>query len=220
MKVIIQCSGSKNGQIWTVSEFDHLQVKFIAHREDCIVSNVTILTRPDDFLPNKTTTWRAYLNEHNRRGENPDRLLRAGDLYKPKTYRQLVARMGWENTYILSAGWGLVRSDYLLPNYDITFSNSAERCKRRLMRDRFEDFNHLLRDVNSEKETICFFGGKAYLPLYYSLTQNLPGRKVIFHKASNPLKVSGYDYLPYKTNRSTNWHYGCAEDFVEGKLNL
>jgi hypothetical protein len=39
---------------------------------------------------------------------------------------RLVEKFGIEKVFILSAGWGLIRADFLTPNYDITFSGSAE----------------------------------------------------------------------------------------------
>ncbi|MHB0665642.1 hypothetical protein ACX4MV_12140, partial [Roseomonas mucosa] len=84
----------------------------------------------------------------------------AGKLYRPKAYALLLEKLGIERLFILSAGWGLVRADFLLPDYDITFSTSAEPWKRRRASDKFSDFNALERT----QEDIVFLGGKDYLP--------------------------------------------------------
>jgi hypothetical protein len=40
----------------------------------------------------------------------------------------------------LSAAWGLVGANYLLPEYDITFSTMAESYKRRRKQNVYRDF--------------------------------------------------------------------------------
>ena len=59
------------------------------------------------------------------------------------------------NTYILSAGWGLINSEFLTPYYDITFSAAADNYKRRRKADTYRDFCMLPEDVD---ELIVFFG--------------------------------------------------------------
>lgn len=78
-----------------------------------------------------------------------------------------------EGVYILSAGWGLIRSDFLTPYYDITFSQSADPYKRRRRTDRYDDFRMIPDGV---KDEILFIGGKDYLPLFCQLT-NRPKAK-------------------------------------------
>ena len=64
---------------------------------------------------------------------------------RPSVYRELVHALGAENVFILSAGWGLLSADFLTPNYDITFSATAERYKRRRVRDVISGLLHALR---------------------------------------------------------------------------
>lgn len=219
MKIIIQCCSEKNGRMWTSSEFGVQKVKFVAHPDYCEERRSFINCRPDDHIPRDPITWRQYLITYNQSGENPDGLLKAGDLYKHPIYRMLVNKFGWENTFILSAGWGLVRSDFLLPYYDITFSSKADDCKKRKKGDIFHDFNHLTQNSETDQEDqIYFFGGIDYLPLFYQLTTNHRGRKVVYHKALKIPRQEGYEYFQYSTRRSTNWHYSCAEDFIKGNL--
>ncbi len=76
-----------------------------------------------------------------------------------KVYGRLVVRLGLENVYVLSAGWGLIRADFLTPYYYITFSSRADTYKRRRKTDRYDDFRMLPDDA---KNDIVFFGGKDY----------------------------------------------------------
>jgi len=221
MKIIIQCSATKNGDIWTPSELGKFRVNFVAYPKGCTESPSLYYAHPDDRIPNGIETWRKYLIRYNLRykksSENPDGLLKSAELYKTPIYRDLANNCGWENTFILSAGWGLVRADFLLPYYDITFSRNADRCKKRENNEQFYDFDHLTQCENSDiQETIYFFGGKDYLPLLYKLTRNINCKKVIYYKAKNIPKEEGYDYIECYTNRRTNWHYSCAEKFMKG----
>jgi hypothetical protein len=128
-----------------------------------------VYARPDDFREDRTS-WRTVLQTYNENpGDNPYRLCRAFELYKDETYRRLVKRFNIENVYILSAGWGLIRSDFLTPHYDITFSSGANvpAYKRRRKKDHYDDFRMLPQDT---RDDVVFFGGKAYLPLFCSLT--------------------------------------------------
>ena len=215
VKVVVQCAGSKVGKWWT---WQGRPVKFVAHPELCEPSSEWLYARPDDTIPGYPYTWRQVLVAYNRTGKNPGGLCRAGDLYKRRAYGQLVDACGWEHTYILSAGWGLVRADYLLPWYDITFAGRADPCQRRRKGDPYDDFNQLAEADVDPEESICFFGGKDYLPLYYQLTRELPGRKLIYHTSKRLKKEEGYEYVEYVTARRTNWHYSCVEDFVAGRL--
>ena len=215
MKVIIQCCASKRDRPW---RWQGKPVRFVAHPALYERSEVAVYFRPDDPIPGYPYTWRQGLVSYNETGKNPDDLCRAGDLYEPRAYRQLVDTCGWEHTYILSAGWGLVRADYLLPWYDITFAGRADPCQRRRKGDPYDDFNQLAEADVDPEESICFFGGKDYLPLYYQLTRELPGRKLIYHTSKRLKKEEGYEYVEYVTARRTNWHYSCVEDFVAGRL--
>jgi hypothetical protein len=218
MKIVIQCSSRKNGEWWTLSEYNGLIVKFVAHPEACNEVRGVLFCRPDDTIPNELITWREYLCKYNQKGTNPDGLHKAAELYNPDIYRNLVDAFGWENVFILSAGWGLVRSDFLLPKYDITFSLKASIYTRR----NNNQFNDYIQLTQSEKanpdDQLYFFGGSNYLPVFYKLTENIEGEKIVYYNSSNITKRDGYKLIKYKTKRRTNWHYSCAEDFINGKL--
>lgn len=179
MKVVIQCSASKDESAGTFG-LNGRRVKFVGQPEFYHPSTADIPFRPDDVIPSTSSTWREHLLAYNLHGDNSDHLRRATDLYSPDIYRNLAGYAGRENVFILSAGWGLIKGEFLLPDYDITFSQQAERWKRRTKRYEFCDFAQLTQTDVSADEQVYFFGGNNYLPLFYRLTQTLVARKVIY----------------------------------------
>jgi hypothetical protein len=126
-----------------------------------------------------------------------------------------VEKFGVDSVFILSAGWGLIPADFLTPDYDITFTASADPWKRRRKGERYDDFC-LLPDEGDE---ITFLGGKEYLPLFFKLTAPLRADKtVIYNSARPPVLPSGFKAVRYETSTRTNWHYECARDLVAGRL--
>jgi hypothetical protein len=124
MIVVIQCAATKRSKAGRLITRDGKPVDFIAHPELAPTEPTKIYVRPDD-ISDRGISWRQQLCKYNEaQSANPLRLLPAYQLYENKTYRLLVGRFGIENVYILSAGWGLIRSDFLTPHYDITFSQS------------------------------------------------------------------------------------------------
>ena len=138
-------------------------------------------------------------------------------LYKNRAYVDLVERLGTRSVYVLSAGWGLIRSDFLTPQYDITFRGSAQRYKRRRQRDVYLDFCQL-QDVGDGP--VLFFGGKDYLPLFAKLTADLRAERVVFFNSNTPPQVPGCALVRYETTAKTNWHYGCVCAFLDGRLSF
>lgn len=216
MKAVIQCSATKDRAAGSFS-VDGRPVKFVAHPERHREAGPHVLFRPDDLIPSRSTTWRDHLIAYNRLAENPDRLLAAAHLYGPPVYRRLLHHVGKEDLFILSAGWGLIRSDFLVPDYDITFASQSEPWKRRTSRDRFADFVQLTQADVVDGESVYFFGGKDYLPLYHYLTHALVARKVIYFASETIRTHEAFEYIPYGSS-GTNWHYRCAVDFIEGRI--
>lgn len=174
-----------------------------------------VYAHPDDDA-GSGTSWRDALREYNKNyqanpGNNPDCLLPAWRLYCPPTYQVLADHFALDRLYIISAGWGLIRADFLTPNYDITFSSArnVEKFKRRSPRATYHDFG-LSPSVASE--AIVFFGGKSYVPLFCNLTAAATGPRTVFYAGSRPpapgciLRSFGKPF--------TNWQYQCAEAFV------
>jgi len=162
--------------------------------------------------------WRQQLVAYNEnQSDNPLRLLQACRLYKPPIYRELVDALGLPNVFILSAGWGLVRADYLLPDYDITFASVKpdDRYKHRAPGDQYDDFCHF---SGSEAGPVVFFGGKDYHPLFHKMTRSLPCEKIVFFATDDP--PSNLEWKAIRFPRFTNWHYKCAGELLAGRLSI
>jgi len=205
--VIIQCAGrKKRNPLWGIN--------FVAHPQD-----------PDEHHPDGTmssitdVSWRKYIEEYNNGlyKEHNQKLCKAGDLYLPKYYKAAINKLGWDRVYILSAGWGLIRSDYFIPSYDITFSSSAPRKNKRTIKTPFADWNQL-----KDCKRFFFFGGINYLLFLYKLTQNLDCEKIVYYAADKVVndaiwQFEGYTYVKYKKS-FTNWHYQALSDWLDGTI--
>ena len=113
----------------------------VAHPELAPPAVNYVYARPDD-ASDAGGTWRDQLLAYNANpGNNPLGLLPAFELYENDIYRALVKQFGIENTYILSAGWGLIDAAFLTPAYGIAFSAQANNCVRRRKRDAFCDLS-------------------------------------------------------------------------------
>lgn len=214
MKLIIQCAGRKYDDAGKLTSPAGEKVLFAAHPER--YTGRWKCQRPDDLRTQTGQTWREYLLDYNQDGKNPDRLYKAGALYQPPIYKRLTDQYGDENVFILSAGWGLVRADFRLPYYDITFSAQADPYCQRKAGDAFKDFNQLAEVELPVNESIYFFGGQSYLQTYLRLTKDIQARKVIYHSHGEGYKIQGYECIPYRG--FTNWHYVCAQEFIEGRI--
>lgn len=205
MKIIIQCAGSKNaGGYWQTKE--GRLVLFVANPQ-----------KADHAFPDDPHfSWRKLLVDYNKcPDKNPFNLYHAHELYRHNIYNKLVSKLGVDNVYILSAGWGLIKSDFLIPQYDITFSNNAKPYQKRRKMDTFKDFCML---PENTKETIIFLGGKNYVPLFCSLTVDIKGKKVVFYRSSTPPDAPGCCLKYYATAQKTTWYYRCAREIIEGSL--
>lgn len=117
----------------------------------------------------------------------------------------------------MSAGWGLVNSEFKLPKYDISFSTSDNKKRKNNINTPpiYNDFNQL--EVSCEDD-IVYVGGKDYLNLFYKLTKNLPNRKIIYYNSNNaPKEHNGnYRYIKFIIKYTRHWHYQLAKDFCNG----
>ena len=149
---VIQCASGKCPDAGHFVADDGRKVLFVADPVEAPTSRSLRYVRPDDAA-SAGDTYREQLERYNRdnRTDNPWGLLPAWRLYKPREYWTLVDALGVDNVFILSAGWGLVAADYLLPNYDITFSRNVrgrDAYKRRKPSDRrYRDFSMLPQNV-------------------------------------------------------------------------
>jgi hypothetical protein len=215
MQVVIQCASSKVKDAGFLKTRTGQRVKFVAHPTDAPRSDGLLYFHPDDNsdLPNQT--WRQQLVEYNKsQRDNHLRLLEAYRLYEHSVYRVLVDALSSSNVFILSAGWGLVRANYLLPDYDITFKR-VQRYKHRLPADQYDDFCHL---SGSDVGPLVYFGGKDYLCLFHKLTRSLRCEKIVFFATDKPPGLGEWKTIRYP--RFTNWHYQCAREFLAGRLSI
>ncbi|HWQ42629.1 MAG TPA: hypothetical protein VN456_11420 [Desulfosporosinus sp.] len=220
MKIVIQCAGSKNTQL-PGSGFhttDGRLVKFVADPISAPSSDPYAYVRPDD-LSDDQHTWRERLLDYNKDVKsNPLHLFPAYRLYKNQVYERLVNEFGKNQVFILSAGWGLISSDFLTPDYDITFSNDKEKLYvRRRKSDHYAD----LCQLPDDGDTIVFMGGKEYLPLFLKLTKELTGKKIVFYNSyETPALGNGFYNEKFITTRNTNWHYSCAQALIDGIIKI
>jgi hypothetical protein len=217
MIVVIQCAARKHPDASHLVTSDGRPIDFVAHPELAPAQDNRLYARPDDISENGMS-WRAKLWNYNKsQKDNPLRLCPAYKLYKNKAYGLLVNRFGLESVYILSAGWGLIRSDFLTPYYDITFSQSADPYMRRRRTDRYDDFRMIPDGV---KDEILFIGGKDYLPLFCQLTNKAEGKRVVFFNSANVPRLEGCVFKRFETRTQTNWHYECANALLSGRVHL
>jgi hypothetical protein len=213
MIVVIQCAATKRPGAGRLKTADGRDVIFVAHPEIAPIDG-SFYARPDDEA-GTGSSWRDLVLAYNRAPVgNPLRLSQAYRLYENRVYSRMVERLSVENIYILSAGWGLIRSDFLTPYYDITFSSSAhgsDAYKRRRKTDEFLDFCTLPENFDDE---IVFFGGKDYVPLFSELTQRIKSKRTVFYNGRQFAPAPGCVFAKYETTTRTNWHYECASAFL------
>ncbi len=217
MILVIQCAARKNPEAGYLHGQDGRKVMFVADPNAAPGGASQVYARPDD-VAEAGATWRAMLSEYNSNPrDNPYGLLPAWRLYENPVYRLLKEHCGLERFYILSAGWGLIRSDLLTPVYDITFSPRADAYKRRRKKDQYEDFNMLPDETGDD---VVFFGGKDYVGLFCALTEGVNGTRYIWCNSKSAPKAPGYTLRRFHTKTRTNWHYECARAFIEGKIQV
>lgn len=213
MKVVIQCAKAKDPTAGYFRNAVGQKLRFVARPSDKVYP---IETRPDDRPMSGLPTWRQQVKDYNEcKDENRFGLFPAYRLYKHLIYRELVEKFGRKNVFVLSAGWGLIQSDFLLPQYDVTLKSGADPRVRRRPNDTFDDFNELSAD---NTEGVVFLGGKDYVPLFCRLTSTFKANRRVYYRSIRPPDAPGCQLVPYETTRRTNWHYACATDFLEGKI--
>jgi hypothetical protein len=217
MMVVIQCAASKRADAGRLRTASGKPVDFVADPLAAPSDPRRVYARPDD-LSDTGRSWRQILLKYNgTKQDNPLGLFPAYQLYENKIYGRLADRFGIQKLYILSAGWGLIRADFLTPYYDITFSQSAEVYKRRKKTDRYADFCMV---PIATDDDIVFFGGKNYLSLFCSLTADIRSKKTVFYNSSSAPQLKGCVVKRFETTMRTNWQYNCANAFVDGEIRL
>lgn len=214
MIAVIQCAATKRADAGYYRDTQNRPVLFVAHPGQAPQPDRYVYAKPDDIAEGNVS-WRDLLMQYNQTPRNnPFRLLPAIDLYKNDAYRQLSARVGKNNTYILSAGWGLIPADFLTPAYDITFSSAADAHKRRRRTERYRDLCML----RTTDQPVLFFGGKDYVPLFCELTKHVSGPRTVFYNSARPPAAPECLLQRFDSSTRTNWHYECVRAFAAGNL--
>ena len=226
MLFVMQCAKKKKEGAGKMKQTEGSPVTFVSDPskalQDAERDPRCVYMRPDDICESGET-WRKRLEEYNARyretGANPLCLLPAWELYSNPVYGELVEAYGTKNVYLHSAGWGLIPSDFLIPDYNITFSSNSNYplWSRRREHDSYADF--CLIPSNSDGP-IVFLGGKDYVPLFSRLTQNARYRKIVFYRSQTPPEAPGCELRRYHSKRKQNWHYECAKKLIGGNITI
>ena len=217
MIVVMQCAARKKPNAGHLRRLDGRAVTFVANPGVAPLGASRAYARPDD-ASDVGPSWRTVLREYNADpGHNPLGLIPAWQLYANRTYGLLAEHCGLARLYILSAGWGLIQADFLTPAYDITFSPNAGTYKRRGKKDRYEDFRMLPPNCT---EPIIFFGGKDYVSLFCTLSQDAKAPRTVWYNSEKAPRAPGCVLRRFHTPLRTNWHYECAKAFIAGNLQL
>lgn len=214
MIAVIQCASRKAHNARHLETPAGQPVTFVADPKAAGPSDEVLYEHPDD-MSDYGWTWREVLLKYNEDpSHNPLRLLPAWQLYDNAVYGRLFEKFGVEKLFILSAGWGLIRADFLTPYYDITFSAQAEPYKRRRKNDPYRDLNML----GVATDDVVFFGSKGYLPLFCKLTGAAKGRRIVFYNSGTAPSAPGCTLRRFKSPNIRKWHYEAANAFIVGAL--
>jgi hypothetical protein len=213
MKIIIQCAKGKKKNAGCLKTTNSKNILFIANPNIATETGDYVYHSPKD-ITEKNITWTNELARYNELTDNYFNLLPAYELYENNIYREIVSKFGIENVFILSAGWGLIRADFLTPNYNITFSNRKKEFKRD-KKENYPDLCHLQLD---SADDLVFLGGIDYQPLFDKLTSKYCGRRIVFYNSVNLPKIKNCYFIKYETRQKTNWHYSCAKKIIDGTI--
>lgn len=217
MIVVIQCAAKKQASAGHLQTGEGQSVLFVAEPGSAPPTEKVLYARPDD-ISDFGDSWREVLLRYNRETvANELGLCRAIDLYANPAFHRLATAVGAAQTYILSAGWGLIRGDFLTPNYDITFSAQADNYKHRKKSDRYSDLNML---PNKTGNPIFFFGGKDYVPLFCELTKHTNSTRTVFYNSDSLRETPGCSPRRFRTTTRTNWHYECLNAFLDSGIDV
>ena len=233
-QILIQCAGKKNNT-YTFDNYQGKKVEFISDIEsnDLPNSNNSIYVNPNEAISEDSDkTWIDKLKEYNKNKLNPNGFCQAWELYENPIYADIKKKVGKENMFIASAGWGIVKASYWLPNYDITFSRPPKGKKKNyIIRSsaqneiaQWDDIN-AFHDSNIKIYDLHIFCGKKYLRLINKLITDRqidPNMITLYIRNNEPnfneweiyCKLIKWTHPDPKKDRNTNWHYDCAEDFI------
>ena len=251
IKIILSCQGEKVGGTF---KYQNREVKFVSQPALGTKPSTYSYFKPDDTIPGSNLTWRDVVLKYNTIANytlpnevefsNGTDLPMAKDLYAHQAYRVVAQNVGVNNFYILSAGWGLVRSDFRLPNYDITFSNQknvrpeSKRSKKTVVHKVWKDWisSSIINDLDNcggclTQCEIHSCVGKDYVKLLEHVLMNVPQSNTkYFHYFDSSNKRSPYSgkfllkwklvphnpQLPQPGEMKRTWMYFCAINLSQG----
>lgn len=216
MKLIIQCAGGKKKTAGCLKTTDNQNILFVGNPNIAKETGDYVYHSPKDITDNNIT-WSRELSNYNNQDTNYLNLLPAYELYNNSIYKKLVGKFGIKNVFILSAGWGLIRADFLTPNYNITFSN-GKKIKAEFKRDKKENYPDLCHVPLDSTDDLLFLGGINYQPLFDKLTSSYRGKRIVFYSSANLPKLKHCSFVKFETKQRTNWHYSCAQKLLDGSL--
>jgi hypothetical protein len=224
MIIVIQCANRKVPDAPTLI-LNRNAVHFVAQPQDEQLDK-----RPWDQIPGSNTTWIDCVKAYNEAGgampdeyiklnigtEDGRQLMQCGSLYEHPVYGELMVARGLRNVYILSAGWGLVRADKFIPNYDVTFSQHGDISVRIAATDRLQCAS--LSDEIPDNGEINLFISRAYAPYWSHLYGGAAQRTVLHWRLSQELPDGQYGtVIKHDCGKQvTNWQYTAARQFIAG----
>ena len=218
-KVVMICAGRKHPHNELIVNNNVIHFKAVSNPDN----NVFLPSDevPDRLVTNYKKNWYEYIQENQH-----TIVSMAYQLYVHAAYANLFHALN-NSFYILSAGWGLVNAKYKLPDYNITFSGNTIETKRNAHNEHlFHDFNQLAEDITnskSEHEDIIYIGGVSYRQQFYTLTENLKNRKIIYYIGKEVPILPNQTFIarrfyPNNPNLHTNWHYDLAQIIAQGQI--
>ena len=123
--------------------------------------------------------------------------------------------MGIDNVYILSAGWGLISAAFLTPYYDITFSQARRCVQAPAAIGQVSGFADAAgRDPRADR--VLRRQGLPAAVRYADVFHQ--HAKTVFYNSAHVPQMPGYVLRRFETRTRTNWHYECANAFLDGAI--
>lgn len=208
--IVMPCCGTKNEKICHLKD---LNIIFNARQQQII--NDTIYTTPYasvksviDNYPDENITWYDFVSKSQNISYDIFNMRIAYDMYKNKTYK-LVYEAFKNKMYILSAGWGIIRSEFKIPAYNIVYKTGKDNNYRNnSFIAPWKDFNHLLEDYPNKDVNVIFAGGQSYWSAFTKLTTGF-NRKMLYNSFKTTPRKEGIncEEFYYNCKAKTNWHY-------------
>ena len=222
MKVVFQCAGEKQADAASLTLNGDV-IEFLARP-----AGETNQRCPWDLMPGSKKIWIDCVRDlADNDGKMPDEFSRlgigigpgilyeAGKLYAKPIYDRLVSQIYLDNVYILSAGWGLIRGSRKIPDYDVTFSQSASPEKR--VRPAARSRAAAITDEIPGTDEIHLFITPNYADYWTSLKNTFGTRAILHWRTGQRLPTGRYSRVQAHDcgEQRTNWQYKAATQFLD-----